>query len=149
MPKISDLTSRRELFLNLTLRELRTKYKRSVLGWTWSLLTPLTTMLVYSIVFGIVLRVEPPVGDPSGLDNFAMFLLCGLLPFNFLSNSLTGGMSSLLGNGNLVKKVWFPREILVAANTTAWLVSFLIELGVLAVVLLAFGNVAFPWIPVI
>lgn len=149
MTKISEFTSRRELFLNLTLRELRTKYKRSVLGWTWSLLNPLTTMIVYSMVFGVVLRVEPPVGDPSGLHNFAMFLLCGLLPFNFLANSLNGGMASLIGNGNLVKKVWFPREILVAANTTSWLVSFLIELGVLAVVLLAFGNVAFPWLPVV
>lgn len=149
MPKLSDLTSRRELFVNLTLRELRTKYKRSFLGWTWSLLNPLSTMIVYSAVFGVVLRVDPPVGDPSGLDNFAMFLLCGLLPFNFLSNSLNGGMTSLIGNGNLVKKVWFPREILVAASTTSWLVSFLIELSVLAVVLLLFGNVVFPWIPVV
>jgi ABC-type polysaccharide/polyol phosphate export permease len=70
-----------------------------------------------------------------------MFLLCGLLPYNFLSNGLNGGMTSLIGNSNLVKKVYFPREILVAANTASWLVSFLIELGVLAVALLFFGNV--------
>jgi lipopolysaccharide transport system permease protein len=149
MTKLQEIAARRELFVNLTLRELRTKYKRSVLGWAWSLLNPLTSMVVYAMVFGVVLRVDPPVGDPSGLDNFAMFLLCGLLPFNFLSNGLNGGMGSLIGNGNLVKKVWFPREILVAANTTSWVVSFLIELGVLAVVLLFFGNVVLPWVPLV
>src|ERR671918_537688 len=130
MPKISDLTSRRELFLNLTLRELRTKYKRSVLGWTWSLLNPLTTMLVYSIVFGIVLRVEPPVGDPSGLDNFAMFLLCGLLPFNYLSNGMNGSLDALLANNNLIRKVYFPREVLVVSTVASLLITLLVEFAV-------------------
>jgi ABC-type polysaccharide/polyol phosphate export permease len=148
MQKLTEIASRKELFVNLTLRELRSKYKRSVLGWTWSLLNPLTSMIVYTIVFGVVLRVTPPVGDPSGLHNFSMFLLCGLLPYNFISNGLNGGMGSLIGNGNLVNKVYFPREILVAANTTSWLVSFLIELSVLTVVLLFFGNIAVPWLPV-
>lgn len=105
MQKLSDITSRRELFVNLTLRELRSKYKRSFLGWTWSLLNPLTSMLVYTAVFGVVLKVTPDVGDPSGLQNFSMFLLCGLLPYNFISNGLNGGMGSLIGNGNLVNKV--------------------------------------------
>lgn len=147
--KLHDITSRRELFLNLTLRELRGKYKRSALGWAWSLLSPLITMAVYSFVFGYFLKVPPERGDPSGLKNFAFFLMCGLLPFNYLANSMSGGMSSLIGNSNLVKKVYFPREILVAAIVASWLVSFLIELGLLSVALLVVGNMVIPWLPIV
>ena len=149
LQKLTDLSSSRELFVNLTLRELRSKYKRSVLGWTWSLLNPLTSLLIYGFVFAVIFGVEADPGDPSGLDSFAMFLMCGLLPYNFLSNGLNGGMGALIGNGNLVKKVFFPREILVAASTASWLVSFLIELAVLAVALVFFGNVVVLWIPMI
>lgn len=147
MQKLSEFVSSRELFYNLTLRELRSKYKRTVLGWTWSLLNPLTSMVIYTLVFGVFLKVEPDPGDPSGLHNFTMFLLCGLLPYNFISNGLNGGMGTLIGNGNLVKKVYFPREILVAASTASWVVSFLIELAVLVVVLAFFGNITVMWIP--
>lgn len=149
LQKLTDLSSSKELFVNLTLRELRSKYKRSVLGWTWSLLNPLTSLLIYGFVFAIIFGAKADKGDPSGLDNFAMFLMCGLLPYNFLSNGLNGGMGALIGNGNLVKKVYFPREILVAASTASWLVSFLIELAVLAVALVFFGNVLVLWIPMI
>src|SRR5688572_21981407 len=149
LSKLTEITSRRELFNNLTLRELRSKYKRSVLGWTWSLLNPLTSLVIYAFVFGLIFGVTADTGDPSGLKNFAMFLMCGLLPYNFISNGLNGGMQSLIGNGNLVKKVYFPREILVAATTASWLVSFLIELSVLAVALVFFGNVIVLWIPMV
>jgi ABC-type polysaccharide/polyol phosphate export permease len=147
--KLSEIASRRELFINLTLRELRSKYKRSVLGWTWSLLNPLASMAIYALVFGVFLGVDAPPGDPSGLDNFALYLICGLLPFNFLANGLNGGMNALLDNANLVQKVYFPREIIVAANTASWLVSFLIELALLAVALAFFGNIVVLWIPVV
>ncbi len=150
MTTAAEISRHRELFANLTLRELRSKYKRSVLGWGWSLLNPLAQMAVYSLVFGFFLKVEPPVGDPSGLHAFALFLLCGLLPWTYLANSMTAGMDSLLANANLVKKVWFPRELLVGATIGAWGVSFLIELGVLAVILLVAGNMVIPWlIPVL
>lgn len=149
MQKLSEFVSSRELFYNLTLRELRSKYKRTVLGWTWSLLNPLTSMVIYTLVFGVFLKVEPDPGDPSGLHNFTMFLLCGLLPYNFISNGFNGGMGALIGNGNLVKKVYFPREILVAASTASWVVSFLIELSVLVVVLAFFGNVVVMWLPMV
>jgi lipopolysaccharide transport system permease protein len=146
---LAELASHRELFTNLTLRELRGKYKRSVLGWTWSLINPLVYMALYSFVFGVILNVDPEVGDPSGLKNFAFFLLCGLLPYTFLANALTTGGSSLIANSGLVKKVYFPREVLVAANTASWLVSFGIELAVLTVALLFVGNIVFPWLPAI
>ena len=148
MTKLQEITSRRELFANLTLRELRGKYKRSVLGWGWSLLNPLTTMLVYTAVF-TVLGAQPTKGDPSGLKSFAFFLMCGLIPYNFIANGLNGGILALIGNSNLVKKTYFPREILVAASTSAALVQYLIEMGLLVVALLFAGNIVFPWIPVI
>ena len=146
MTTLTELRSHRELFANLTLRELRGKYKRSALGWGWSLVNPLLQMGIYSLVFGYFLKVEPPKGDPSGLHVFAFFLLCGLLPWTFLANGLTAGMGSLLANVNLVKKVWFPREILVAAAVGGFGVSFLIELGVLAIALLIAGNMVLPWL---
>jgi ABC-2 type transport system permease protein len=149
MTRLAEYAGARELTLNLTLRELRGKYKRSVLGWTWSLLNPLSTVLIYSLVFSFFLKIQPPTGDPSGLHNFALFLLCGLLAWNFLSSAMNESMGSLVGNGNLIQKVYFPREVLVVATVGALLVSFLIELGVLVVILVAFGNMVLPWIPVL
>jgi ABC-2 type transport system permease protein len=146
---IADLRGSRELLINLTLRELRSKYKRSVLGWTWSLLNPLATMIIFTIVFSKVIGVKAPPGDPSGLNVFALFLLCGLLPWNYLSNSINGGATVLVINGNLIKKVYFPRETLVASNTASWLFSLAIELGVLLVALLLVGNMIIPWLPIL
>jgi lipopolysaccharide transport system permease protein len=142
----AELVEARELFVNLTLRELRGKYKRSLLGWTWSLLNPLATMVIFTVVFRFFLKVDVEPGDPSGLDVFAIFLLCGLLPWNFLSNGMTGSMGALIGNSNLIKKVFFPREILVASNVASWVVSFLLEMAVLAAVLLVAGNMVLPWL---
>jgi ABC-type polysaccharide/polyol phosphate export permease len=144
---LNELTASRELLANLTLRELRGKYKRSTLGWTWSLLNPLATMAIYTMVFGVILKVQPPVGRPSGLHSFPFFLLCGLLPWNFLSAGLGAAIGSLVANGNLIKKVYFPREVVVASTVLAGVVAFLIELGVLAVALVFARNFVFPWIP--
>jgi ABC-2 type transport system permease protein len=146
MTSVLELRRHRELFANLTLRELRGKYKRSALGWGWSMVNPLAQMAIFSVVFGYFLEVEPPVGDPSRLHVFAFFLLGGLLPWTFLANGLTAGMGSLLANANLVKKVWFPRELLVGATVASFGVSFLIELGVFAVALLIAGNMVLPWL---
>ena len=146
MAPFSELSGSRDLLLNLTLRELRGKYKRSALGWIWSLLNPLATMLIFTIVFQFFLRIEVPPGDPSGLHAFAFFLVVALLPWNFLSNAINGAMVSLTGNSNLIKKVYFPREALVAANTASWFVSFLIEMAVLSVALVIAGNFVLPWL---
>ncbi len=147
--KLAEYIDSGDLTVNLTLRELRSRYKKSFLGWTWSLLNPLSTVIVYSIVFAFFLKIEPPKGDPSGLDNFAAFLLCGLLPWNYLQGGMNASMGSLIGNANLIKKVYFPREVFVVSAIGSLLVSFLIELGVLAVILLIMGNMVLPWIPVV
>ncbi|MBA2326431.1 MAG: ABC transporter permease, partial [Actinobacteria bacterium] len=136
---MAEYSQARELAVNLTLRELRGRYKRSVLGWTWSLLNPLASVVIYSIVFSFFLKIEPPVGEPSGLHSFVLFLLCGLLPWNFLSSGANAAMGALVGNGNLIKKVYFPREILVGSAVAAHVITLLIELGVLVVVFLIGG----------
>ena len=147
MATVSELAEARELFRNLTLRELRGKYKRSTLGWAWSLINPLATMGIFAIVFHFLLKIAPDRGSPSGLKSFPFFLLCGLLPWNFLSVGMQGGMSALLANGGLIKKVYFPREVLTASVVASWAVQLAIELGVLIVALLFVGNVAFVFIP--
>jgi ABC-type polysaccharide/polyol phosphate export permease len=146
---LAEYKSSRELVINLTLRELRTKYKRSLLGWSWSLLHPLAIMAIFTLVFSFFLRIEPPVGRPSGLDSFPLFLLCGLLPWTFVVNGTNGAISSLLANANLIKKSYFPRELLVTSQVLAWLASFAIEMMLLAVVFMVVGNFVLPYLPVV
>jgi ABC-type polysaccharide/polyol phosphate export permease len=140
MTAIAEYRNSRELFANLALRELRSKYRRSILGWTWSMLNPLTTMVVYTIVFEFFFRARPAPGNPSGVDQYSVWLLCAMLPWNFFTNCVNGSIASLLGNANLIKKSYFPRDLLPAASTAANLVMHLIEMSILMVVLLAFGN---------
>lgn len=146
MTKLAELVESRELLVNLTLRELRGKYKRSLLGWSWSLVNPLATMAIFTVVFRYFLKVKVPAGDPSGLNVFAFFLLCGLLPWNYLANGMSGSMGAVLGNANLIKKVYFPRELLVVSTVFSWTVSLLVELAVLAIALLIFGNGILVWL---
>jgi ABC-2 type transport system permease protein len=149
MSRLREFAGTQDLALNLTLRELRGRYKRSVLGWTWSLLNPLATVAIYSLVFGFFLKVDPPTGHPSGLHSFALFLLCALVPWNFFQNGLSMGLTSLLTNANLIKKVYFPRELLVASTIASLVVTMVIELAVLGAILLIVGNMVIPWIPVV
>lgn len=124
---VKTLFSYRELLFSLTKKELKVKYRGSALGFFWSLLNPILTMLVYSFVFSIVLR--------AGIKEFAIFLICALLPFNFLSNSVNYGASSIIGNSNLVNKIYFPREIIPLSIVFANLVNFFFELAALFIVL--------------
>ena len=149
MSALRELGASRELVVNLTQRELKGKYKRSALGWAWSLLNPLATMLIFTVVFRFVLRVPVPVGPSTGIRVFALWLLCGLLVWTLISNGMNGGIASLVGNANLIKKVYFPREALVVSAVLALVVTLLIELGVLAVALALFGNVVVLWLPVL
>ncbi len=114
MSTLVELGRSRELLWNLTLRELRTRYKRSVLGWAWSLLNPLATMLIYSFVFVTLLDATAPVGNPSGLQAYGLFILCAILPWNYMSIGVGTSMGTVIGNGGLVKKVAF------LANISSW-----------------------------
>jgi len=137
---LAELRDSRELLRNLTMREVRGKYKRTALGQGWSLLNPLASMAIFTLVFGVLLKADPPTGDPSGLDVFALWLAAGLLPWAFFAGAVTIGMTALLTNANLLKKVYFPREVLVASSVFSFVISFLLELAVLTLVLLVFGG---------
>ena len=144
-----DLYTSRELLRNLVLRDLRGRYKRSALGILWSLINPLASLLIYATVFRHIIQAPPSPGDPSGLDSFALWLLCGLLPWAFFSMATSSGMRSVVENAGLVRKVWFPREVLVVGAVGALQVTFFIELGLLVVTLLIAGNMVLPWLPVL
>ena len=146
---VSELRDSRELLVNLTLRETRGKYKRTLLGHGWSLLNPLALILLYSIVFGQLLVIDAPVGHPSGVESFGLFLTTALLPWMFFANALQSGLGSLVSNANLVQRVYFPRQVLVAAAVLSWDVTFAIELAVLAVVLTIAGAMVLPWLPLV
>ena len=101
-------------------------------------------MAIYSFVFGVVFGAEPPVGENSGVNSYAVYLLCGLLPWSFF-NLVTGlSMNALLGNAGLVRKVAFPRQTLVFAQSIFSLVQFSIEMTLLMVILLALGSPLLP-----
>ena len=144
-----SLRESRELFNNLTLREIRGKYKRTALGHMWSLINPLAVMLMYTLVFAVILKSKPDKGHPSGLNLYALFLMSGLVPWAFFSNALTSGMSSLVANANLLKKVYFRRDVIVGATVASFFVTFGIEMGVLTAALLAFGGMPLPWLPLV
>lgn len=142
-----EVRNSRELFANLTLRELRSKYKRSWLGWGWSMVNPLAYTAIYTIVFHFVLRAAPSPGV-NGLSVFALWLLCALLPWNFFQMSVNAAISSLPANDNLIKKSYFPRQLLPMSSVAAALVSHFIEMGLLILALAAFGDYeAFFFLP--
>lgn len=144
-----DLLATRELLGNLVQREVKGKYRRTVLGQLWSLLNPLATMLVYTIVFSVIFRARPAVGDPSGMDIYPLWLLCGLLAWMYFTRVVTGGLASIVSNAALIKKVYFPRLHLLFAVTLSTGFTWLLELGVLIVALWVFGGFAIPWIPLL
>lgn len=149
MHAVTDVYRSRELLWNLTLRELRTKYRRSFLGWAWSMLNPLSQILIYGFVFGTLFNATAPTGDPSGLDNFALYLLCGLLPWNFFGLITSLGLGAISVNSGLVRRVAFPREVLVFSNVLHACVQFSIEMTLLFIVLLVAGSPFLPWLPLV
>lgn len=147
MQYLKEVLSARELLLNLTLREVRGQYKRTIFGQLWSLANPLAAMLIYTFVFSFIFRVEPDVGDPSGIDVFAIWLLCGLLPWTFFSNVVNSGMGSLLANAGLVQKVHFTRIVLPLSYVGSVGFNWLFEMGILLIALTVVGAFVLPWIP--
>lgn len=147
MALVSELSGSRELLVNLTLREIRGKYKRTALGQLWSLVNPIAQMVIYTLVFSFILRIDPGPGEPSGLDIFALWLMCGLLPWTFFVNVVNGGMGSLVANASLILKVWFPRLVLPTSVMIAALVTFAVEMGVLVGALLLVGGRPLAYLP--
>jgi lipopolysaccharide transport system permease protein len=126
-----ELLRYRELIENLVIRDLKVRYKGSVLGVLWSLLHPLLLMTVFTLVFTVM-------APNAEIPKFPAFLLCALLPWNFFSSSMVGAVHSITGNGHLIKKVFFPREILPISVVMSSFVNFLLALPVLFLLLALF-----------
>lgn len=111
------------MFIGLVSREVRARYKGSALGFLWSLLNPLMMLGIYSLIFSVYMRI--------GISNYALFLFCGLLPWSWFATSIQNATTSITANANLIKKVYFPHEILPLVNVSTNLVNFLFSLPVL------------------
>jgi ABC-2 type transport system permease protein len=134
--RLRELIAHRELLVNLVRKELKVKYTASVLGAIWSLLNPVMFLAVFSFVV-VVLKNRIP--------DFPVFLLSGLLAWNFLASSLQAGARSVIDNANLVKKVAFPREILPLSAIGVALVDFVLQSAVLLLFIAVSGHgVRFP-----
>lgn len=131
-PGQRTLVSGREILLALVRRELKVKYKRSVLGFFWSLVTPVLLTGVYLFVFIYVYDVRKP--------NFVPFLLSGMMPWQFFNMSLLTAANSLVDNASLIRKIYFPRYLIPMASVAANLINFLMGFAVLLVVLMATGR---------
>jgi len=149
MRYLKEILAARELLFNLTLREVRGKYKRTIFGQLWSLANPLALMLIYTFVFGFIFRITPAPGDPSGLDVFALWLLCGLLPWTFFANVVNQGLNSLVANANLIQKVSFKRIVLPLSLVGAAGYNWLFEMAVLVIALSIVGAFVLPWLPLL
>ncbi len=130
-----------DLIRNLVIRDLKVRYKNSVLGILWSLMNPLLMMMVFTVVF----TVMAPVRSAS-VQNFPVFVLCGLLPWNFFAASVMGSTVSIVANAPLIKKVYFPREVLPISIVLANLVNFLIALIILFGMILLFHIPLTIWL---
>lgn len=128
LEQIKEIYAYREMLKNLVAKELRSRYKGSVLGFLWTFFNPLLVLMVYSVVFSYVMRVQ--------IENYSMFLFVGLLPWNYLSTSVQMGVSSIVAGGGLIKKTYFPREVLPFSVVIANLVNYLLSLFILIPALL-------------
>ncbi len=120
---LKELWAYRNLVYNLVSRDLKVRYKNSLLGIIWSWLNPLLLMLIFTLVFGILLKRQD-------IPNYHILFLSAMLPWNFFVGSVMGGIPSVVGNANLIKKVYFPREVLPISTVLANMVNFLIALPV-------------------
>ena len=132
---VGDLWRSRELLVNLVFRDVRLRYKQTILGPAWTLFQPIATVVVFAVFLGRVGGVD------KGVDNYPLFVLAGMLPWLFFSNGVSTGANSLVANEKLVTKTYFPRLLLPASCIGAALFDFLVGLVLLA------GWVIFAGVP--
>ena len=146
MSSIATVWSYRTWILNLTRRELTSRYKRSVLGWLWSLINPAATLAIYSVVFGVFLKVEPPVAGNGHTKVFAIYLFIGLVVWNFFNAVVNGAMTALQASGGMLNKVYFPPESPAIANMLSAMFQLMIESSILVVILFAVSNTSWTFL---
>lgn len=128
-----DLWKYRELFYILSWRDIKVKYKQTVLGILWAVLRPLLTMLIFTFIFGNVAKMSLHSSVP-----YAIIVFAGVLPWQFFSNAVSESSSSLIGNTNLITKVYFPRLIIPASSIITSFIDFFISLILLVVMFIIF-----------
>lgn len=131
MNTIKELYQYREMIFSLIRKDLRGRYKGSVLGFVWTFLNPLLQLVVYTIVFSILF--------PNNIEKFYIFLFVGLVPWLFFNTALVGGATSIVSQENLIKKIYFPRQVLPIAYVTSAFVNMLLTFLVIFAVLLFSG----------
>lgn len=143
--RIREIYAYRAMIASLVKRDLKGRYKGSALGFLWTFLNPLLQLAVYTMVFSVIMR--------SGIKDYYLFLFVALIPWIFFSTSLTGGASCIMMQQDMVKKIYFPREVLPVAYVTSQFVNMLFSfLAVFLVLLLAqytFYPAALLCLPVI
>lgn len=131
-----DIWRYRELFYILSWRDIRVRYKQTVIGALWALLRPLITMLIFTFIFGQVAGMAKDVTAP-----YALIVLCAMLPWQFFATALSESGNSLVSNTNLVSKVYFPRMIVPASSVITSLVDFGISFLILAVMMAVYAYI--------
>ena len=134
---LRKLFNYRGLIHSLVVRDLKARYRGSVLGFFWSFVNPLLLLLIYTFVFTVVLPgahavVDPATGQATPLEPYALFMFCGILPWPWFSSSLLESSTVLTSGGNLIKKVLFPAEVLPIVTVLANMVHFFLGLPILA-----------------
>jgi lipopolysaccharide transport system permease protein len=127
--RLRTMLKYRELFFQLVSRDIKLKYRRSILGYFWSVLNPLLTMVVMTIVFSAIFA--------QGIQYFPIYLLIGNMLFSFMTGAVSRALPSVLGNAALLKKIYVPKYIFTLAAVSSELITFLFSLGALIVVILA------------
>ncbi len=145
---LARLVRYRSLIWSLVARELKARYRGSVLGFVWSFINPLLLLGIYSFVFSTILP-----NRTDSLSPYALFMLCGILPWTWFSASLTEASNSLISGGNLIKKVLFPAEVLPIVSVLANMVHFFLALPIVLVMLVLYQHWPNPaglaWFPVV
>jgi ABC-2 type transport system permease protein len=149
MQYLKELLATRELLANLTMRDVRGQYRRTALGQLWSVINPIATMLVYTIVFSLIFNARPRAGDPSGIDIYPLWLMSGLLAWTFFTRVVNSGLNSIVSNAGLIKKVYFPRMHLPLAVMLSTGITWGVELSVLAIAIWIFGGFPIPFLPLL
>ena len=149
LANLRQLFRYRALIQTLVVRELKARYRGSVLGYFWSFVNPLLLLLVFSFVFTYIM----PRGEEVNVEPYAVFMFCGLLPWTWFSSSLMDAANALIINGNLIKKVMFPAEILPVVSVISNMVHFLFGLPILVGFLLYYSMPLDPaelvWFPLV
>ena len=117
MSIFKEIYNYRTMISSLVRRDLRGRYKASVLGFLWTFIVPLCQLLVYTMVFSVILR--------SDIEKYYLFLFVALIPWNFFSSCLTGGASCIIQQKDMVTKIYFPREVIPIAYVTSAFVNML------------------------